>query len=54
MLQTELLKILDDLIAIKEGKPSFANQGQSMNGYSQLYNYNALADKAKKLKEKFT
>ena len=27
------------------GKATFANQGQGMDGYSQLANYNALVEK---------
>ena len=39
--------ILEELIKIRDGSESVANQGQALDGYAQLANYNNLADDAK-------
>ena len=35
----------------KSGTSAISAQGQAMDGYTQLYNYNDLAEKAKKIIE---
>lgn len=42
----ELLKKVVDIRNYQE-KPSIANQGQNLDGYSALASYNELADKIK-------
>lgn len=50
-----ILDVLKDLIKIyemgKSGAASFAAQGQAIDGFTQLYNYNELAKEAKQLLE---
>ena len=44
---SEVMKTLNDLIWIREcsTSPTFSNQGQGMDGFTMLANYNGLADK---------
>jgi len=44
-----LLRLLSDVRDAENGKATFAAQGQAMDGYEALANYQALADKAKNL-----
>jgi hypothetical protein len=43
------VQLLREVVAIQDAQdihnPSFANQGQAMDGYSALYNYNSVANK---------
>jgi hypothetical protein len=43
----EIMKILNDLVYLRQNahNPSIANQGQAMDGFSMLYNYNNIVDK---------
>lgn len=43
---------LDLLIRIYEGDTSWAAQGQGMDGYSKLHNYEILAKMVKEAKER--
>lgn len=40
--EPKLLSLLRKLVLIYEGKESFANQGQTLDGYSKLANYEAV------------
>ena len=41
-------RLLQEVVDIKEAQgPRFSNQGQPLDGYAALYNYNAVADKIK-------
>ena len=47
-------EILDQLIAVleaMEGRPTVANQGQALDGYSALENFKAIAEKARQLRK---
>lgn len=46
----EMLKLLEAVCEIRdsEDKESFSNQGQAMDGFSMLANYNDIADQIKK------
>ncbi len=50
----ETIGFLRDICKIKEyqNKPSVTNQGQCLDGYSALVNYNDIADKIKKYLER--
>lgn len=47
LLNKEALELLKEVVDIRayQHKPSIANQGQCLDGYSALANYNGLADK---------
>jgi len=42
---------LNDMIRIKNGNESIATQGQALDGYSQLANYNGLAEQVEQFLE---
>jgi len=52
----EGMQLLKDMLQIKaaaDGQtPMMANQGQAMDGYSELHNYRAIAEKAQALVDK--
>lgn len=54
--KSEIDKLLNSLIHTLDmyegGKPSLANQGQALDGYSALYNFVEIAKKIRQLKEK--
>ena len=48
------IKLLRAVYRVREyqTKPSFANQGQCLEGYSSLHNYDLMADKIKTFLDK--
>ena len=38
----KLQEVVDKMLQVYKGGESIANQGQAMDGYSQLYNYNEI------------
>lgn len=47
----EIMRQLVDILDALDGKPTVANQGQAMDGYSALANFRAVAEKARTLIE---
>jgi len=42
---------LNDMVKIKNASESVSNQGQALDGYSQLANYNGLTEEVEKFLE---